>query len=153
MSTTGLIAGTLEVIAFGGAAATIATTVAKYPHLPETVPVHFGVTGKANSWGPRGFVFLIPAIALIFFVEATFFNPIFGYVMVDKHGTVLHPLVPMPSGVLSVAQLLFFAIQFGMLESARTGSPLNMRLVWPAVALMIGFVIVATFATIASTDR
>jgi uncharacterized membrane protein len=153
MSTTGLIAGTLEVVAFGGVTATIASTVARYPHLPETVPIHFGVTGKANSWGPRGFVFLIPAIAVVFFIGATFFNPIFGYVMVDKHGAVLHTLVPMPCGVLSVSQLLFYSIQVGMLESARTGSPLNMRFVWLNVAILIGFVIVATFASIASIAR
>jgi hypothetical protein len=140
MSSTELVAGVLEVIAFGCVAAIIAVTVAAYPGLPERVPVHYGLTGQANSWGPRGFVFLIPAISVVFFVMATYFNPIFGFVLEDKHGVVLHPLIPMPCGVLSVVLVLFTALQIAMLESARTGSPLNMRIVLPAVAVAVLFV-------------
>ena len=73
--------------------------------------------------------------------------------MIDKHGTVLHPLVPMPCGVFSVAQLLLYSIQSGMLESARTGSPLNMRFVWLNVAILIGFVIASALTLVVPIGR
>jgi uncharacterized membrane protein len=153
MSTTEFIAATLEVVAFSGVAATIALTVTRYPLLPETVPIHFGVNGQINRWGPRGFVFLIPAIAVLFFIQATFFNPMFGFQMIDKHGVLLHPLIPMPSGVLSIAQLLFYSIQFEMLKSARTNSPLNVRFVWLNVAIVVGFVIASALMLIVPVGR
>jgi uncharacterized protein DUF1648 len=141
MSTTELIAGFLEVIAFGCTVTIVAVTVARYPQLPERVPVHYCMNGRVNSWGPRGFVFLVPALAVVFFVAATFFNPIFGFVLIDKHGIVLHPLIPMPCGVLSMVLVLLTAVQIAMLESARTGSGLNMRIVLPAVIAVLSFVV------------
>ena len=40
-----------------GAAAVILTTLAgilvAYPHLPETVPVHWNAHGQVNGWGPK----------------------------------------------------------------------------------------------------
>lgn len=40
-------------------------SVAVYPWLPERVPVHFGLAGQPDGWGPRPLgAFLLPAIAL-----------------------------------------------------------------------------------------
>lgn len=33
-----------------------------YPSLPGTIPVHFNSNGEADNWGPRGMIFLSPAI-------------------------------------------------------------------------------------------
>lgn len=33
-----------------------------YPSLPNTIPVHFNSSGEADNWGPRGMIFLSPAI-------------------------------------------------------------------------------------------
>ncbi|HEU0184423.1 MAG TPA: DUF1648 domain-containing protein [Blastocatellia bacterium] len=36
-----------------------------YPRLPEKVPVRFGVTGEADSWGGRWAIFLAPLIGTV----------------------------------------------------------------------------------------
>jgi len=38
-----------------------------YPSLPERVPVHFGLTGKADRWGGRWMIFLIPLVSTVIF--------------------------------------------------------------------------------------
>jgi len=38
-----------------------------YPRLPERVPVHFGLTGKADRWGGRWMIFLIPLVSTVIF--------------------------------------------------------------------------------------
>ncbi|HLJ84380.1 MAG TPA: DUF1648 domain-containing protein [Candidatus Eremiobacteraceae bacterium] len=153
MSTTELVGSILEVIAFAAAADAIRVTVMAYPTLPERVPIHFGLTGKPNAWGPRQFVFLVPAIAVVMFIAASVTNPIFGFVLVSKTGAVFQPPIPMPCGVFAMTLVLFDAIQHGMLQSARTGSCLNMRTVLPFVVLLIAFVIGATAFAISRTPR
>lgn len=51
---------------------TVAVTVARYGDLPETIPIHFGLDGKPNGYGPRGAIWLIPAIQLL--LTATAFS-------------------------------------------------------------------------------
>jgi uncharacterized membrane protein len=45
-------------------AGTIAFTAARYRELPSRVPLHFGITGMADSYGPRPFIWLIVALQL-----------------------------------------------------------------------------------------
>jgi uncharacterized membrane protein len=45
-------------------AATIILTAASYGQLPERVPLHFGLDGTVNTWGPRAAVWLLPLVAL-----------------------------------------------------------------------------------------
>jgi uncharacterized membrane protein len=40
-------------------AVVIAATVVAYPHLPETVPMHWDAHGHVNGWGPRWSLFVI----------------------------------------------------------------------------------------------
>jgi uncharacterized membrane protein len=44
---------------------TIAYTAARYRELPDRVPLHFGITGRADSYGPRPFVWLIVGLQLL----------------------------------------------------------------------------------------
>lgn len=44
---------------------TIAFTAARYRELPDRVPLHFGITGRADSYGPRPFVWLIVGLQLL----------------------------------------------------------------------------------------
>lgn len=44
-------------------AATIILTATSYRQLPERVPLHFGLDGTVNTWGPRPAVWLLPVIA------------------------------------------------------------------------------------------
>ena len=45
--------------------ATIAYTASRYRELPDRVPLHFGITGIADSYGPRSFVWLIVGVQLL----------------------------------------------------------------------------------------
>jgi hypothetical protein len=38
-----------------------------YPRLPETIPVHFGLSGEADGWGRRWMIFLLPIISTAVF--------------------------------------------------------------------------------------
>jgi uncharacterized membrane protein len=53
---------------------TIAVTIARYGDLPETIPIHFGLDGKPNLYGPRVAIWVIPAIELLITVEALSFG-------------------------------------------------------------------------------
>jgi len=39
--------------------------ISSYPRLPERIPVHFGLSGEADSWGGRWMIFLMPVIATL----------------------------------------------------------------------------------------
>lgn len=39
-----------------------------YSHLPETIPVHFGLNGQPDRWGSRASLFVAPAISTFMFL-------------------------------------------------------------------------------------
>jgi len=41
--------------------------VSSYPQLPESIPIHFGLSGEPDGWGGRWTIFLMPVIATIIF--------------------------------------------------------------------------------------
>ncbi len=45
--------------------ATIAVTVARYRDLPESIPIHFGLSGKPNAYGPRVAIWIVPIVQLL----------------------------------------------------------------------------------------
>jgi len=54
-----------------------------YPRLPETIPVHFGLSGEADGWGRRWMIFLLPIIStMIFTIQYLVFN--YGMVSASK---------------------------------------------------------------------
>jgi uncharacterized membrane protein len=40
-------------------------------YIPETIPTHFGITGKADTWGNKYTILLFPSILLILFTGLT----------------------------------------------------------------------------------
>jgi Protein of unknown function (DUF1648) len=54
--------------------ATIAVTVARYRDLPETIPIHFGLDGRPNGYGPRNTIWLVPAVQLLLTASALSFG-------------------------------------------------------------------------------
>jgi len=56
-----LLAGIGLAIVVGTALRTAAT----YQDLPDRVPIHFGITGKADSYGPRPVVWLLVGVQVI----------------------------------------------------------------------------------------
>lgn len=45
--------------------ATVVMTAMRYRDLPETIPIHFGIDGTANSYGPRVTAWMLPAIQVV----------------------------------------------------------------------------------------
>lgn len=43
----------------------LACTASLYPRLPASIPIHWGLTGKPDNWGPAYMIFLLPVGALI----------------------------------------------------------------------------------------
>jgi hypothetical protein len=60
-----------EVPAVAGWLAGVAWVAAHWAGLPERVPVHFGLSGQADAWGPKGMIALVPAVATFLFVTLT----------------------------------------------------------------------------------
>ena len=52
----------LLALGVGLIAATIVVTAARYGDLPESIPVHFDIDGRADSYGPRLIIWLPPAL-------------------------------------------------------------------------------------------
>jgi Protein of unknown function (DUF1648) len=46
-------------------AATVLVTANAYGSLPERIPIHFGLDGTANNYGPRSMAWLLVAVQLL----------------------------------------------------------------------------------------
>ena len=46
-------------------AATNASTASAYPQLPDRVPLHIGIGGKVDQWGPRACIWIIPGTQIV----------------------------------------------------------------------------------------
>jgi uncharacterized membrane protein len=55
----------LDKISAVAAILAIALTAMLYPRLPARIPIHWGLTGKPDNWGPAFTIFLLPVGALI----------------------------------------------------------------------------------------
>ncbi len=50
--------------------------------MPDTIPIHFNASGRADSYGNKGTIFILPIIASIVFIGLTILNQyphIFNY--------------------------------------------------------------------------
>jgi len=58
----------ISLLAVGAAllVGSIVLTAARYAQLPRRVPIHFGITGVADSFGPRPLIWLTPSVQLLF---------------------------------------------------------------------------------------
>ena len=65
---------TIEAIAVTGLIATWVFLLIIYPVLPETIPTHFGVQGKADGWGSKAGIFLLPCISTALFTCLSVLN-------------------------------------------------------------------------------
>ena len=72
----------LEITALIGVVASLAIGGYYWHSLPATVPLHFGITGEPDLWGPKLTFWLIPAIGVISYLAMTitnFFPNTFNY--------------------------------------------------------------------------
>lgn len=136
--TTGLVTRTLRRVAVGIMAATILATLVSYPHLPEEIPVHFGITGQADGWGPRWSVFLVLGIgaAIICGVAWVSRHPAwFNYLAVITESNAQEQYrngEQMMVGVLLASSVLFAGIPLSTIANLNFG--------WLIAAAGIGMV-------------
>jgi uncharacterized membrane protein len=72
MTRTYYIIGTLLI------AAVLAATAVAYPHLPDTIPMHWDAHGNVNGWGAKEMLFIDPGIMagiLLLFVVLPWLSP------------------------------------------------------------------------------
>lgn len=58
----GPVTKSLRWISLGVALAMSVVLLASYPSLPETIPIHFNVAGKADGWGPRSAILMLVGV-------------------------------------------------------------------------------------------
>jgi uncharacterized membrane protein len=111
--------------------ATAFVTATRYRELPERVPIHFGITGAADSFGPRPVIWLLVAVQLT--VAATF--------------AVAHASGA-PNGALVMADsmiAIFWFAQVQIIEAATSGkNRIDMLRFWPFFAVMLAIGVTAT---------
>lgn len=61
----------VEVFAWTALALLWIYVTVQYPNLPEIVPTHFGIGGKADAWGSKDSVFFGPGIATVLVIGMT----------------------------------------------------------------------------------
>jgi hypothetical protein len=61
----------LEALAVAGIVVTIALVSTSWGRLPETIPTHFGLDGKADAYGGKATLLVLPAMAAAIFVALT----------------------------------------------------------------------------------
>jgi uncharacterized membrane protein len=58
----------LETAAALGMMTMLYVTITSWPRLPETIPHHFGASGKPDAWGGKWTLWLLPGISLVLYV-------------------------------------------------------------------------------------
>jgi uncharacterized membrane protein len=60
-----------ETVAVAGLIIALVLPVCYWSLLPERVPSHFGVSGQADAWSARGFVWFLPAVTVFVYLLLT----------------------------------------------------------------------------------
>lgn len=55
----------LDVASWLFATAALAIAIGYYPDLPEQIPTHFGPSGRADNFGPKVTIFILPVLSLV----------------------------------------------------------------------------------------
>ncbi len=61
----------LETAAALGILTMLYVTIKSWPLLPQTIPHHFGVSGRPDAWGGKWTLWLLPGISLVLYVGLT----------------------------------------------------------------------------------
>jgi len=65
---------TLEAIAILGIISLSLLAVVSYSSFPDRIPTHFDLKGRADDWGSRATVFLLPGISSVLYAGITILN-------------------------------------------------------------------------------
>lgn len=89
-------------------------TIKYWPLLPETIPHHFGVSGKPDAWGGKWILWLLPGISLVLYVGLTILSRyphIYNYpwLITEKNAAAQYHLARTMIGALKAEIVLIFA--------------------------------------------
>ncbi|MCU0326316.1 MAG: DUF1648 domain-containing protein [Spirosomaceae bacterium] len=119
--------------------------------LPEIIPIHFGANGKANGWGSKATIFLLPVIGLLLngFLYSIRNEP-FSYLNLPlkisqknleeriKLGTRLIDKINL------TISILFWAIESQIIKAATNENTNVLWFISPIILLLFGFIIYYT---------
>ena len=57
----------LEAIALGGLIAVWVLALVSFAGLPDNIPTHFAINGKADAWGSKANIFFLPTITIVLY--------------------------------------------------------------------------------------
>jgi hypothetical protein len=126
----GTVIGVDTVLLFAGAtimAATAAITSSRYGDLPEIIPIHFGLDGTVNRYGPRSMAWLLVAMQV-----AIAMGCFAIYAATGTRGVLV-------LGVCTLA--IFWRVQLLILSAATAGekrAPIGGSVLFIVVALAVG---------------
>nr|WP_319489549.1 DUF1648 domain-containing protein [uncultured Caproiciproducens sp.] len=61
----------IQILSFFSLLVLIGLTVFSMIHLPGRIPTHFGASGRADGWGGKGSLLMLPVMAVILYVAMT----------------------------------------------------------------------------------
>lgn len=61
----------LQILSLFGVLGLIVLTVFSMINLPESIPTHFGADGRADGWGGKGSLLMLPIMAVILYTALT----------------------------------------------------------------------------------
>jgi uncharacterized membrane protein len=101
--------------------ALIAYTFFQWQGLPAQIPTHFNLQGKPDDFGPKGTIFLLPAIGLfllaLFSIVISQLNR--SSKVEEKNKTSAHQQRIMMHILSALVMLLFFYITYGTVQVAQ----------------------------------
>jgi len=123
-------------------AVTFVSTTAAYPELPESIPLHFNITGAVDQWGSRPFIWLLPAVQVV--TVGVF---VFAYAAIRSAAPPGHGAPPSiaPFAVCELA--ILWRAQTMVIDAAKRSSHrADIRPFWVWFAVLLPLGLVAMFA-------
>lgn len=115
----------LQVLSVVALLGLIILTVFSMINLPESIPTHFGADGRANEWGGKGVLLMLPIISVIFFVVVTIlerFPWVYNYAVeiTEKNAAYQYKLARLMLEWLKfILILIFLYIQWQFMQVAK----------------------------------
>jgi uncharacterized membrane protein len=104
----------LEAAAALGILTMLYVTIKSWPLLPETIPHHFGASGKPDAWGGKWTLWLLPGTSLVLYVGLTILSQyphIYNYPwpITEQNAAAQYHLARTMLGALKAEIVLIFA--------------------------------------------
>lgn len=118
----------------------LVTAFVVYPHLPERVPMHWGINGEVDRYGSRfAGAFGIPLLTIVIYLGMVFMPAI------DPR-RANYAKFPTAYRVVRGGLVLFLALIYGVVISSALGCEVNVARVVP-IALGLLFIVIGNYLT------